>query len=126
MLTRHALRRVRSVGHRLLDAVDHPDLDRPLGRIELEPELFLNRGEEVRGVGIDWRRRGPGRQLTRRHLGLELDLELPVAGQPRAIDDGATDASGNAVGEERQRIVPESDSAGSLLDAADDRRRTTI
>src|SRR5262245_65616695 len=105
-------------------AIDHPDLDRAFGGIELQSELLLNSREEARRVGIDrWRRR-TGRELPRLNLGLELELELPVAGQPRAIDDGASDAAADASREQFQWIVSEPNSAGSLLEGADTRRTT--
>src|SRR6188472_1677364 len=80
------------VGRRMLHAIDHPHLHWSLRRIELQSELLLERGEEVRCVGIDrWRRRSR-RQLAWWYLGLELQLELPVAGESRAIDNSAADA----------------------------------
>ena len=35
-----------SVGYWLFDAIDHDDVDRTSLRVELEPELFLQRREE--------------------------------------------------------------------------------
>ena len=51
-----------SIGRGLLDAVDDDHVNRTLGRLELQPQLFLDRCEQVRagidGWGIDTRRQG--------------------------------------------------------------------
>ena len=43
----------RLVGDGLFDAIDHNDVHGPALRIELEPELFLQRREQIRCVGIN-------------------------------------------------------------------------
>src|SRR5262245_44009847 len=116
----------RLVRRRMLHAIDHPYLHWSLRRIELQSELLLKRGEEVRRVGIDGGRRRTWRELARWHLGLELELELPVAGESCAIDNGAADAGRDAPREQLQRVIAKPDAAGALLDAADHRRRSAL
>ena len=40
------------IQRRLLEAVDDDDLDRPAAGFQLQPELLLHRGEDVRRIGI--------------------------------------------------------------------------
>ena len=42
------------VRQELLDAIDDENLDRALGGLQPETELFLNRSEERRSRGITW------------------------------------------------------------------------
>src|SRR4029434_4335940 len=86
---------------------------------KLQSELLLNRGEETRRVRIDrWRCR-TRRKLAWWNLRLELELELPVAGEPRPIDNGTSDAGADASREQLQRVVAKPDTTGTLLDPAD-------
>jgi len=58
------------ISRRLLDALDHKDVDRSLGRVQLDAELLAQRGEQIRRVGIDGARwfpqagRAAGRERT--------------------------------------------------------------
>src|SRR5262245_7166869 len=112
------------ISRRLRHVVDDPHFDRSFGGIEFQPELLLNRGEEIRRIGIDRWRSCTGRQLSGLNLGCELEFELPITGQAGAIDNGTTNTAADASREQLQRVVSKTDSTGSLLDPADRRRRT--
>src|SRR5262245_55608831 len=90
------------------DAIDHENVDGPSLRIQLEPELLLQRGEDRRTVRIDrWKRRRarrwwPLRQLIR----CEFELEFIHARKPGPVHDYTADTL-----RQRRRQLPDPDSS---------------
>jgi hypothetical protein len=76
---------------RLLDVVDHHDVDVRLGRLHLEPHLFLQRGIQAgQGIGIIW----IGRIDMRAERGklrlvrLPVEVEVVAACEVCLVDNG--------------------------------------
>ena len=67
------------IRRRPLDPVDHQKLHRPLGRLQLEPQLFLQRHHEARtsrlAAGL------PRPVLRARAFGRKLHVQVVIAGQ---------------------------------------------
>src|SRR6266853_2314952 len=97
-------------------AVDDEHIHGTFRRLELKPELFLQRCEERRRVRI-WRRDIDTWRGLPALLGGEVQLELPVARQSRAIEDHPSRLPQHRR-EERQREPAEADHARAAHDVA--------
>src|SRR5687768_7467134 len=107
---------------RPLDALDDDHLNRALCRFELQSELLLNRGEQIRRARIDRRQFHAGRRWRSAGRGRERQLERPQSGEARTIDDLAAHASRYPGGELREPHAVEHEPARLLGEPAQDGR----
>src|SRR5262245_10162587 len=103
---------VMSILGRPFDAVDDQNFDRPLRRFELETELLLDGGKEVRQIEIAGRRIGAAPARS------EAQLEVPAAFETRPIDDHAARVRVERRRHHRGVQTAEADAAVAAGDAA--------
>jgi len=75
-----------SVFRRLFGVIDHEDIDRPLRRVQFEPELFLHRGEERGARLVRWvRDRRSVKTSRRRKRRRKREIDIEGASEPGPI-----------------------------------------
>src|SRR5688572_23466637 len=92
----------------LFEPVDDHDLHRPAGVLEFQPELLLDGGVDVGGIGIDRWWDGPGHWKPERTrgaagLGREREAEVVQAGQSGPVDHRTAANVGQYLNELRDR-----------------------